>query len=73
MDLRDIQRMHEQYAQGPITIDIDATPVAALSAPIRQPAQRPAAITATLFDILDGNKRLIAMMLLVAAVSLPAG
>ncbi|WP_454754713.1 hypothetical protein [Cupriavidus necator] len=73
MDLRDIQRMHEQYAQGPITIDVDAAPVAALSAPIRQPAQRPAATTATLFDILDGNKRLIAMMLLVAAVSLPAG
>ncbi|KAI3602929.1 hypothetical protein D8I24_3107 (plasmid) [Cupriavidus necator H850] len=73
MDLRDIQRMHEQYAQGPITIDVDAAPVAALSAPIRQPAQRPAATTATLFDIFDGKKRLIAMMLLVAAVSLPAG
>jgi len=67
MDLRDIQRMHDQYAQAPITIDVDAAPIAALSASARQAAQTP------LFDAMDGNKRLMAMMLLVAAVSLPAG
>ncbi|SPK77489.1 conserved protein of unknown function (plasmid) [Cupriavidus taiwanensis] len=73
MDLRDIQRMHEQYAQGPITIDVDAAPVAALGAPAKAaPPAQPAA-RATLFAALDGNKRLIGMMLLVAAVSLPVG
>lgn len=73
MDLRDIQRLHEQYAQGPITIDVDAAPVAALSPPAKS-AQPPQPTTrANLFAALDGNKRLIGMMLLVAAVSLPVG
>uniref|UniRef100_UPI003F491972 hypothetical protein n=1 Tax=Cupriavidus taiwanensis TaxID=164546 RepID=UPI003F491972 len=73
MDLRDIQRLHEQYAQGPITIDVDAAPVAALNAPTKS-AQPPQPTTkSNLLAALDGNKRLIVMMLLVAAISLPVG
>lgn len=74
MDLRDIQRLHEQYAQGPLTIDVEAAPIAAaLPAPKARSRGEQADGKRAQGAYLIENRKVILMMVLVAAIALPVG
>ncbi|CAG2159763.1 flagellar biosynthesis protein FlhF [Cupriavidus numazuensis] len=74
MDIREIQKMHQQYAQAPITIDMDPTNVQVLSASSgdSSPAS-PGSLVRSARKAVNDNVKIVGIIALVAMVSLPVG
>lgn len=73
MDFREIQRLHQQYAQGPLTIDMEGAPITALPAPAARPVPADASRSTVPPGYFVETRKVIALMMIVAAISLPIG